>query len=221
MNYTKKIILLCMSIIATQSLFAENKDVIYIINNYGDDVAVDLNWYPKPKSWSFLASNQEFIINEFDSYDDELDNKEFIHRYQHKSPYSKYYLAEIKVTPAINKLGKEQAQMAAAGVNVAAHNFAMHTDDKETAANARLVGNLASTATDVGYAIAQSLNEAHIAFDKPTSPSLFLVIEKSDKKSTIKNQKQIKIMKFLSRESYQKHLGISQSIDPRRMQLTW
>jgi len=181
MKNIKKLILLCGLIISGQFVFGEKKDVVYIINNYGEDIFVNLNWYPKPSSWSFLGSNQEFIVNEFDSYDSAFNREEFIDKYQHKSPYSKYYLTTIKVTPAINKLG--QAQMA---------------------------GTAMSSAANQGYAVLQPLNEATVTFDKPNKSSLVFVIEKSDRKSPVSGQNQIKIMKFLSRESYQQYLERSQ-----------
>ncbi|MBV8661210.1 MAG: hypothetical protein JO129_03650 [Candidatus Dependentiae bacterium] len=84
----KKIITFIVLVISAHMSFAENKQQIFLSNQFGSEVTVNLTW--KSKSFPYFSSSQEVNLR--------MKDKEFMI----KAPYSQYKLIGMHVVPTIN-----------------------------------------------------------------------------------------------------------------------
>ncbi len=189
MKNSKNFLILATLIISGQSLLAENKQQIFIANDYGRDIAINLVWQnkslPHDYKWQdlYIPKGQEEVM--------------------HKSPVSGYKLISIDATPYANVPGKHEitllADALAAGAGVGA-TVAAGTIGATAGLPLIIAGGAVVGLTSLGYEISKSGNHHKAQAGK----NHYFVVEKAKHNSMKSGQKQITIKQYESRKHFDK-----------------
>lgn len=172
----------------------KNLQRVTFFNKTDGDVAMTLRWDVNKgsKRWTFGFSSEE----------------EHILKSHHKdnvfvAPFSEYHLGSVVVTPAANLAGKDLAQLA---INSASftNEFMGNQTEEERRRNRQLTA-AASGATDIAYAISESLNKDHL--DNLSQHKTFFVVEYSREKSLMPGQKKIRVKDYRDRAHYDQEIA--------------
>ena len=192
-------------VVSMQSLCAENKNVVYIINNYDKDISVRLTWIPQRGSGFLYYQTEEFIVKKNNNLNEVLSDESFDEKFQHKAPYSKYYLQEVTVIPAANTWGHTNLQVAintttvipAAIIDVGSEIISGPAS-ADARQRSRLIHDL--------WELSLDKNEALAFFYEQDKGPKFLIIESNGEKSKIPGQKQIAISRRSSKNDCEKYI---------------
>lgn len=189
MKNFKKITAFMLIAISTQSMFArENKQQIFIENNYGQDVSVYTLWkLSSPKIGYNLE--EEIGIN--------VKNKS---EKMIKAPTSRHHLVKISTMPLKNMYGAK-ASIATGYLGSTGTSIANNVTNPVTSFAIIAAGTAAGI---MGARIINSLNHSEI---NKTKDHTFFVIENNGKKSKMAGQKQIKIKEYKSRKHYEDEIA--------------
>jgi hypothetical protein len=185
MNIIKKITMFAILNIASQALFAENKQQIILSNNYGQDIASNLVWQNKSFPYDYRYQDLFFKKN--------------AQEIMHKSPISGYKLISIDTTPCSNVLGKEGMSSAADATAKAFGYVSFIPGSEAITTPLSWAGSAVMAITALGYEISQSFNH-HLL---KTGKDNYFVIEKSNRNSKKAGQKQIYSKKYSSKAHYE------------------
>lgn len=204
MNNIKKFIYMVL-IVSMQSLCAENKNVVYIMNHYDRDISVRLTWIPQRGSGFLYDQIEEFIVPKNNNLNKVLSDESFDEKFQHKAPYSKYYLQEVIVIPAANTWGHTNLQVAintTTAIPSAIIDVGSQIISGPASADARQRSKLIHDLWELSL----DKNEVLAFFHEQDKGPKFLVVEDNGKKSKIPGQKQIAISIRSSKDDCEKYI---------------